>query len=82
MKWSKILLIIGLAILLAGCIMSYMQLQPYSDYMLVAGAVIVIFRGAIHSHEKANTIKPAEDAPDEPSQDAAPDDSTTNDQAQ
>lgn len=52
MKWSNILLVIGLAVLLAGCVMSYMKLQPYSDYVLVAGAVIVIFRGALRSREK------------------------------
>lgn len=46
------MLVIGLAVLLAGCVMSYMKLQPYSDYVLVAGAVIVIFRGALRSREK------------------------------
>jgi hypothetical protein len=51
MKWSNILLIIGLAILIAGAIMSLMKLQPYSDYVLVAGAVVIIFRGAIKSRE-------------------------------
>lgn len=51
MKWSNILLIIGLAVLIAGAIMSLMKLQPYSDYVLVAGAVLVIFRGAIKSRE-------------------------------
>ena len=51
MKWSNILLIIGLAVLIAGAIMSLMQLHPYSDYVLVAGAVLVIFRGAIKSRE-------------------------------
>ena len=51
MKWSNILLIIGLAILIAGAIMSLMKLQPYSDYVLVAGAVVIIFLGAIKSRE-------------------------------
>ena len=51
MKWSNILLIIGLAVLIAGAIMSLMKLQPYSDYVLVAGAVVIIFRGAIKSRE-------------------------------
>ncbi len=60
MKWSNILLVIGLVVLLAGCVMSYMKLQPYSDYVLVAGAVIVIFRGALRSREKADNIKPAD----------------------
>lgn len=60
MKWSNILLVVGLAVLLAGCVMSYMKLQPYSDYVLVAGAVIVIFRGAIRSREKAENSKSAD----------------------
>ena len=51
MKLSNILLIIGLAVLIAGAIMSLMKLHPYSDYVLVAGAVLVIFRGAIKSRE-------------------------------
>ena len=52
MKWSNILLIIGLVILIAGAVMSVMKLQPYSDYVLVAGAVLIIFRGAIRHREK------------------------------
>ena len=52
MKWSNILLIIGLVILMAGAVMSIMKLQPYSDYVLVAGAVLIIFRGAIRQREK------------------------------
>jgi hypothetical protein len=50
-KWSKILLIAGLIILIAGAVMSIMKLQPYSDYVLVTGAVLVIFRGAVKSRE-------------------------------
>lgn len=52
MKWSNILLIIGMVVLVAGAIMSIMKLQPYSDYVLVAGAIIVIFRGAVRNREK------------------------------
>jgi hypothetical protein len=47
MKWSNILLIIGMIVLIAGAVMSIMKLQPYSDYVLVAGAIIVIFCGAV-----------------------------------
>ena len=46
------MLIIGLVILMAGAVMSIMKLQPYSDYVLVAGAVLIIFRGAIRHREK------------------------------
>ena len=53
-KWSNILLIIGMVVLIAGAVMSIMKLQPYSDYVLVAGAVIIIFRGALRNREKEN----------------------------
>ena len=52
MKWSNILLIVGMVVLMAGAVMSIMKLQPYSDYVLVAGAVIIIFRGALRNREK------------------------------
>ena len=51
MKWSNILLIVGLLALLAGAILSVMKMQPYSDYVLVAGAVLVIFHGAVKNRE-------------------------------
>ena len=51
MKWSNILLIVGLLVLLAGAILSVMKMQPYSDYVLVAGAVLVILRGAVKNRE-------------------------------
>lgn len=41
-----------MVVLVAGAIMSIMKLQPYSDYVLVAGAIIVIFRGAVRNREK------------------------------
>ena len=52
MKWSNILLIVGMVVLVAGAIMSILKLQPYSDYVLIAGAVIIIFRGAVRNREK------------------------------
>ena len=52
MKWSKILLIVGMVVLLVGAVLSVLKLQPYSDYVLVAGAVLVIFRGAVRSRER------------------------------
>lgn len=51
MKWSNILLIVGLVALLTGAVLSVMKIQPYSDYVLVAGAVLVIFRGAVRNRE-------------------------------
>ena len=50
MKWSNILLIAGLVVLLAGAVLSAMKWQ-YSDYVLLAGAVLVIFRGAVRNRE-------------------------------
>ncbi len=52
MKWSNILLIAGLVVLLAGAVLSVLKYQPYSDYILVAGAILVIFRGALRSRDK------------------------------
>jgi hypothetical protein len=52
MKWSTIMLIAGLLVLLAGAVLSVMKMQPYSDYVLVAGAVLVIFRGALRARER------------------------------
>jgi hypothetical protein len=49
MKWSSVLLIAGMLALIAGAVMSIMKLEPYSDYVLVAGAVLIIFRGALSS---------------------------------
>ena len=51
MKWSNILLIVGMVVLVAGAVMSIIKLQPYSDYVLIAGAVIIIFRGAVRNRE-------------------------------
>ena len=52
MKWSNILLVIGMVVLIAGAVMSILKLQPYSDYVLVAGAIIIILRSAIRQREK------------------------------
>lgn len=51
MKWSNVLLIAGMAVLMAGAVLSLMEVRPYSDYVLVAGALLVIFRGAVKSRE-------------------------------
>jgi len=53
-KWkpSQIMLVCGLAVLLAGCVLSYMKIEPWADYVLVAGALLVIFRGAIAARER------------------------------
>ena len=52
MKWSNILLIVGMAILIIGAVLSLMKVQPYSDYVLIAGAVVIIFRGVVRARER------------------------------
>ncbi|MCQ2345547.1 MAG: hypothetical protein MJZ82_02130 [Paludibacteraceae bacterium] len=52
MRWSQILLIVGLVVLLCGAVMTFTRWSGYADYVLVAGAVIVIFRGAIRARER------------------------------
>ena len=49
---SQIMLIIGLVILLVGCILSYMKIEPWADYILVAGALLIIIRGSVRAREK------------------------------
>lgn len=51
MKWSNILLIAGMLVLMTGAVLSIMDIRPYSDYVLVAGAIVIIFRGAVKSRE-------------------------------
>lgn len=51
MKWSNILLIVGMLVLVVGAVLSIMDIRPYSDYVLVAGAIIIIFRGAVKNRE-------------------------------
>jgi hypothetical protein len=53
-KWSKVLLIAGFAVLLVGAVLSMMKIQPYSDYVLIAGALLVIFRGALRHRERSD----------------------------
>lgn len=54
LKVSNLLLIIGLAILLAGAVMSYLKIEPYADYVLIAGALVIIVRGAFRARERDN----------------------------
>lgn len=49
---SNILLTIGMLILLAGAVMSMCNVEPWADYVLVAGAFVIIIRGAIYARER------------------------------
>ena len=48
------MLIGGLCFLLIGAILSVLKLQPYSDYALVAGAMLVVLRGVLRNRERDN----------------------------
>lgn len=52
MKLSTIILIIGLIVLAVGAGLSIAKIEPWADYVLIAGAAIVIIRGFIRNHEK------------------------------
>ena len=52
MKLSSIILIIGLVILAIGAALSVADIEPWGDYVLIAGAVVVIIRGFVRNHEK------------------------------
>ena len=54
MKLSNILLIIGLLILAVGAGLSVAKIEPWADYVLIAGALVVIARGFIRNHERDN----------------------------
>ena len=52
MKKSTIILIIGLVILAVGAALSVAKIEPWADYVLIAGAIVVIVRGFVRNHEK------------------------------
>lgn len=52
MKKSTIILIVGLVILAVGAALSVAKIEPWADYVLIAGAVVVIIRGFVRNHEK------------------------------
>lgn len=54
MRKSHCILIIGMAILIAGAIMNLYKVEPYGDYVLIAGAIVIIARGFVRTHEKDN----------------------------
>ena len=52
MRKSSILMIIGLVILAVGAALSVAKIEPYADYVLIAGAIVVIIRGFVRNHEQ------------------------------
>ena len=49
MRKSSIVLIIGMVILAVGAGLSVAKIEPWADYVLITGAIVVIF---IRNHEK------------------------------
>ena len=47
----------GMAILIAGAIMSVCKVEPYADYVLIFGAIVIIARGFVRTHEKDDQNK-------------------------
>jgi hypothetical protein len=52
MRKSSIILIIGMVIMAVGAGLSIAKIEPWADYVLVAGALVVIIRGFVRNHEK------------------------------
>ena len=52
MKLSNIILIIGMIILAIGAGLSVAKIEPWADYVLIAGAAVIVIRGFIRNHEK------------------------------
>ena len=44
-------MIIGLVILAVGAALSMAIIEPWADYVLITGAVVIIIRGFIRNHE-------------------------------
>lgn len=45
-------MIAGGVVLLAGAVFSICGVEPWANYVLIAGAVIIIIRGAVRVREK------------------------------
>lgn len=52
MRTSSILMLIGLLILGVGAGLSIAKIEPWADYVLIVGAVVIIIRGFVRNHEK------------------------------
>ena len=48
-KLKNAFLIAGMVLLLIGAILSIMQYQPWANYVLIAGAALIIIRGFIRA---------------------------------
>ncbi len=60
MKKSNIFLISGMIVLVIGAVLSVCKVQPYANYVLIAGAVLIIIRGALRTRERDDDHKEQE----------------------
>lgn len=52
MKLSNYFLIAGFLTLAVGAFLSVREMEPTADYVLIAGALLILIRGAIRSRER------------------------------
>ena len=52
MKLSTKILLVGAIIVAVGAGLSLANIQPYADYVLLTGAVLIVIRGFIRNHER------------------------------
>lgn len=46
------MLIAGFLVLMVGAVLSIKEIEPAADYVLIAGAVLIVLRGLIRIHER------------------------------
>ncbi|MBQ2540055.1 MAG: hypothetical protein II551_00240 [Paludibacteraceae bacterium] len=52
LRKSDYFLLVGFLVLIAGAVMSVKEIEPEANYVLIAGAVLVVIRGLIRTHER------------------------------
>jgi hypothetical protein len=52
MKKSTALLLVGAIVMAVGAGLSLAEIEPVADYLLIAGAVIIVIRGFVRNHEQ------------------------------
>jgi len=52
LRESDYFLLAGFLVLIAGAVMSIKEIEPEANYVLIAGAVLVVIRGLIRTHER------------------------------
>jgi len=52
LRKSDYFLLAGFLVLIAGAVMSIKEIEPEANYVLIAGAVLVVIRGLIRTHER------------------------------